>query len=125
MQIDAHCLTGDWIQIHDLKILTRIGVYTWEQHIHQTLLVNIACLVDLSLPVAKLTESVDYAAISEAVTVFVSERSFELIETVAQQVADLVLEQFKVRQVRILVKKPHAIANASGVSVSLIRSKSA
>lgn len=125
MHIDDNNLSGDWIHIHDLKISTRIGVYAWEQHIHQTLLLNIACLVDLTHPVTKLEESVDYAAISQAVTTHVSEHSFELIETVAQQVADMVLAQFKVNQVRVSVKKPHAIAHAGGVSVSLMRIKPA
>jgi dihydroneopterin aldolase len=122
MQVDE---SKDWVFIHDLKILTRIGVHEWEQRINQTLLINIACQVDLSSPVTDLLQSVDYAAVSEAVTQMIEPGSFALIETVAQQVADLVLLKFHVNQVKVSVKKPHAVANASGVSVSIMRGSGA
>ncbi len=120
MEIDA---SKDWVFIHDLKISTRIGVYEWEQRINQTLIINIACQVDLSAPVTDLLQSVDYAAVSEAVTKMLEPASFKLIEIVAQQVADLVLLKFHVEQVKVSVKKPHAVANAGGVSVNIMRSK--
>lgn len=111
----------DWIAIHDLKIKTQIGIHKWEKQIQQTLVFDIAMQVDLSQPITQLSESIDYTSISQAVISLMRENAFELIETVAQQVAALLLKSFKLSQVNITVKKPHAIDGASGVSVSLVR----
>lgn len=114
----------DWVRIHELRVQTRIGVYEWEQRIDQTLWIDIACQVNLSAPVMELAQTVDYAQMSTKVTSLVSGQSFQLIETVAQQVAALVLEQFQVECVKVTVSKPLAVQNAQRVSVSIERTKS-
>lgn len=113
----------DWVCIHELRVQTRIGVYEWEQRIDQTLLIDITCLVNLTVPVVELSQTVDYEAMSMQVTTLVSGQSFQLIETVAQQVATLVLEQFQVKRVKVTVSKPQAVQNAQRVSVSIERLK--
>lgn len=111
----------DTLNIKALNVSTKIGVYAWEQRINQQLLIDISINSDFSSCEDCLDNTVDYAALCEKVTEFVASKSFQLIETVAQEVALLIKEQFKVNQVTISVSKPHAIKNAGAIQVSLTR----
>lgn len=108
----------DWICLHELKIVTRVGINAWEQRIDQTLLLDVACGVSLPNNISSLENSVDYVSVSQCIFEFLQNNSFKLIETVAQQVAQLILTQFPVKLVKIKVTKPHAIHAAKGVSIS-------
>ena len=111
----------DQLIIASLSLLTRIGVYDWEQRIDQTL------ILDLTLPLTcentedTLNNTVDYQALCHSVTEFVQSRAFALIETVAVQVAGLIKTQFGVSSVTVSVKKPQAIKNAAYAQVTVTR----
>lgn len=111
----------DTLHIKGLKANTRIGVYTWEQHIDQQLLIDISIDTDLSSCEEDLSKTIDYAALCETVTQFVESNSFQLIETVANQVAQFVQGNFKVTQLTVGVSKPHAIKNADNIQVVVRR----
>ncbi|MCX7115208.1 MAG: dihydroneopterin aldolase [Gammaproteobacteria bacterium] len=111
----------DWIEIHDLKVKTRIGVHAWEQQIDQTLSLDIRFPLTLGDATLTLSQTVDYDALCKAVIAFVSTQAFELIETVAQQVAQLILSEFKVKQVQVAVSKPWAVEQAGRVTVRVTR----
>ncbi|WP_133135855.1 dihydroneopterin aldolase [Legionella rowbothamii] len=111
----------DTLQIKNLKANTRIGVYAWEQHIIQQLLIDISIDTDLSSCQEDLNKTIDYAALCETVTQFVESRAFQLIETVANEVARLIQENFKVTQLIVGVSKPHAIKNADNIQVIVRR----
>ena len=113
----------DWLQIRELKISARIGIYAWEQRIEQTILLDIALPIPRITEEVNLAQTIDYGALCNAVTTFVSTQSFELIEAVAQQVAALILAEFKVASVKVSVNKPLAVANASAIIVSVERSR--
>ncbi len=72
----------DWIEIHDLKVKTRIGVHAWEQQIDQTLSLDIRFPLTLGEATLTLSQTVDYDALCKAVITCVSTQAFELIETV-------------------------------------------
>lgn len=111
----------DKLCIHELKLNTKIGVHTWEQRILQTLLIEISLTVDTSQCNDDINSTLDYSQLCEAVTQFVESNSFNLIETVANQVANLIQEKFNITNIEIKVTKPHAINNARGVSITVIR----
>lgn len=111
----------DHLSITGLKLSTRIGVYAWEQHINQTLLLDISCPIVLNKPHVTLAETLDYARLCQSVTAFVQARAFELIEHVAEQVAHLILTEFSVPSVTLSVCKPFACANAQHIKLSITR----
>lgn len=111
----------DRIDITGLNIATKIGIYAWEQQILQKLLIDISIPLDLTQCKNDLKNSIDYDALCQRVTQFVSSNNFELIETVAELVASLIQDEFKVKQVTIKISKPNAIKNASNVSVTISR----
>ncbi|MFT4058102.1 MAG: dihydroneopterin aldolase [Legionella sp.] len=111
----------DTLSIKALSVSTRIGVYAWEQSINQQLLLDISIETDFSGCEDDLSKTIDYAALCEMVTQFIESRSFQLIETVANQVAELIHQQFHVVKVIVGVSKPHAVNNAGNIQVVIVR----
>lgn len=111
----------DTLHIKALKVSTKIGVYSWEQRINQQLLIDMSINTDLSACNEDINNTIDYAALCETVTHFVESNSFQLIETVANEIAALIQNQFKVTQISVTVSKPHAIKNAANIEVTVNR----
>ncbi len=113
----------DTVFIRELRIDTVIGVYPWERQIRQQLVLDLEMAWDNRLPAQgdDLAQALDYAAVSSRVTELVAGSNFELIETVAERVAALVLEEFAVPWLRLRVSKPGAVATARDVGVLIER----
>ncbi len=113
----------DIIFLHDLRIETVIGIWEWERKIRQTVAIDL----DMSTDIAKAakTDSVDdtlnYKLVAKRVQQFVSDSSFQLVETLAEKVAGIVLDEFDVSWVRVRVNKPGAIRGARDVGVLIER----
>lgn len=107
------------ITITGLRTKTRIGIHAWEQQIDQTICVDAVIDIDLAKPINSIEQSVDYASVSTAITEFIESNSFELIETLIQQMALLLVEQFGLDKFSLTVSKPNAVANADNISISL------
>lgn len=111
----------DSLRITALSVATQIGIHAWEQRITQKLLLDITIPVDLSTCNNELANTVDYEALCQLVTTFVESNAFTLIETVAEQVAQLVKDAFNVSALTVSVSKPHAIKNAGNICVTVNR----
>lgn len=111
----------DYLHIKGLKVSTRIGVHAWEQRIEQLLIIDITISADFHACEDKLDNTLDYDELCQRITHFVESHSFKLIETVANKVADLIKNEFKVKQLTVEVSKPQAIKNANTISVLVNR----
>ncbi len=111
----------DSLQIKALAVATRIGVYQWEQQISQRLLLDITIPTDLSGCDDRLETTIDYDKLCQRVTHHVESNAFQLIETVANEVAQLIKTEFHLPQVTVSVSKPCAIKNAADVRVTVTR----
>lgn len=115
----------DRVLIEGLTVLTTIGVYDWEKTIKQKLIVDLEMAWD-NQPAGSSDDvslCLDYFLVSQAITTFIENSQFELIESVAEQVAELIIQQFLVDWLKVKVSKPSAIVNASNVAVVIERSK--
>lgn len=111
----------DYLKISALNVATQIGVHAWEQRIKQQLLIDITIPSDFTGCKDNLEDTLDYDALCQLVTQFVESNSFQLIETVANKVSELVKKEFKLREITISVSKPHAIKNAGNIQVTVNR----
>ena len=68
-----------------------------------------------------MIHALDYAAISEAVTSLVEKTDYQLIETLAERVTELILRDFSATNVRLKLSKPGAVPNAKNVAVEICR----
>ncbi len=106
----------DQVFVRGLEVETVIGVYDWERGIRQRLALDLDMAWDISAAAAQddLRLTLDYAAVSQRLIEYVSSTSFELIETLAERVADLVLDEFQVPWLRLTLTKPGAVKEARG-----------
>lgn len=111
----------DSLRITALSVATQIGIHAWEQRITQKLLLDITIPVDLSTCNNALENTIDYDALCQQVTTFVESNAFTLIETVAEQVAQLIKDAFNVSELTVSVSKPHAIKHAGNITVTINR----
>jgi 7,8-dihydroneopterin aldolase/epimerase/oxygenase len=116
----------DIVFIKQLQVDTVIGVYDWEKTMQQPLFLDLTLSCDQRLAAAsddiKLT--LDYAVIAEKVTSLITAQPIELIETVAERVAQLLLTEFATSKVEVTVSKPGAVPQAQNVGVHIVRSRS-
>jgi 7,8-dihydroneopterin aldolase/epimerase/oxygenase len=113
------------IFIQDLRIETRIGVYEWEQHVAQPLLLNI----EFEIPSAKaftsdkLADAVDYAAIVERLQAFAADHPHKLLERFSNAVAEMVRREFGAPWVRVSVAKLAPMPGVKQIGVTVERGK--
>lgn len=115
----------DKIFIHALKTETIIGIFDWERQVRQTVVVDIEIGADVRR--AALSDSIDdtlnYKRVAKRVLAFVEGSQFHLVETLAEHLAMLVLEEFGVAWVGIVLSKPGAVRSSRDVGVALERDR--
>jgi dihydroneopterin aldolase len=115
----------DKIFIHALKSEAIIGIYDWERQVRQTVIVDIEISADIRK--AALTDSVDdtlnYKRVAKRVLAFIEASEFHLVETLAEHLAMLILEEFGIEWVRLTVSKPGAVRSSRDVGVALERDR--
>lgn len=113
----------DIVFIKQLEVRTVIGVFDWEREIKQKLVFDIELGANIAQAAAtdELQDTLDYKAISHAIYDFVEQSEYQLVETVAEKVAELVLTQFPVKWIRIVLNKPGAVSIAQSVGVKIER----
>ncbi len=113
----------DTVYIEGLKTDAVIGVYDWERSIRQTLVLDLELASDNRAAAATdgIADAVDYDAISKRILAYVQASEFELIETLAERVADIVLTEFNIPWLRLKLGKPGAVAEANDVGVIIER----
>ena len=115
----------DKIFIHALKAEAIIGIYDWERQVRQAVLIDIELAADIRK--AALTDSIDdtlnYKRVAKRILAFVEASQFHLVETLAEHVAMLVLDEFGISWVRITLSKPGAVRSSRDVGVSVERDR--
>ena len=113
----------DIIFLRGLQIETVIGIYDWERTIRQTIILDLDMAADIRRSAASddIVDTLDYKAVSKRVISFVEESEFFLVETLAEKVAQVIIEEFGVPWVRLTLNKKGAIRGASDVGILIER----
>jgi FolB domain-containing protein len=113
----------DRIHIRDLALRCIVGIYQEERREKQDITVNITLHADLAAACRsdRIEDTVDYKAIKKRVVKMVESSQCFLIETLAQAVSDICLEDRAVRRVDVRVDKPGALRFARTVEVEISR----
>ncbi len=113
----------DIVFLRDLRIETVIGIYDWERHTRQTVILDL----EMGTDVAKAADSDDiedalnYKAVAKRLIAFVGESEFMLVETLAERCAQIIREEFGVPWVRLSLNKVGAVSGARDVGVIIER----
>ncbi|HEX7964177.1 MAG TPA: dihydroneopterin aldolase [Gammaproteobacteria bacterium] len=113
----------DIVFIRDLKVDTLVGIYDWERRLRQHVILDL----DMGTDIAKAAKSdhiddtLDYKAVSKRVMQFVRESEFQLVETLAEKVAGIVMQEFGVKWVKVTLHKPGAVSGTKSVGIIIER----
>jgi dihydroneopterin aldolase len=113
----------DIIYLHDLKVDCIIGIWEWERRTTQTLTIHLDMGVDVRRAAAsdRIDDTLNYKAVAKRIISFVGASQFQLVETLTEKVAQLILDDFQVAWVRVKVNKKGAIRGATDVGVIIER----
>lgn len=114
---------SDIVIIQGLKVDAVIGIYDWEKNTRQPLLFDLEMAWDNRLPAQTddIRFALDYEAVSNEIVALVKRKPYELIERVAEEVAAMVMQAFKVTWLKLRVDKPTALPHAQSVAVQIER----
>ena len=115
----------DIVFIRDLRIDTVIGIYDWEREIRQTVVFDLEMGTDIARAAASdaIEDTLDYKSVSKRLIEFVRGSEFQLVETLAERCAAVVLEEFGVPWVRLTLNKVGAVSAARDVGVIIERGR--
>ncbi|HEX4944002.1 MAG TPA: dihydroneopterin aldolase [Usitatibacteraceae bacterium] len=117
----------DKIFLTSLSTEAVIGIFDWEREVRQRIEIDLEMSFDLSAAAASdsIDDTLNYKSVAKRVLAFVEGSRFQLVETLAERVAALVLAEFPVAKVRVTVHKPGAIRHSRDVGVIIERSRDA
>ena len=115
----------DKVFIRGLNIQTTIGFFAWEKEIKQTLVIDLAMGWNTQLAAEndELAKTLDYADISEKIALFANENPVDLLETLAERLANYLITSFQIPWLKLSIGKPGAVHNADTVGVEIERGK--
>lgn len=110
---------NDEVFIEALTFSTIVGIRPAERTTPQPLSLDIRLALDCSIAArsGNVEDSVSYSDVARRVQAFVVARQFELLETLAYDTAQLLLDDERVFSVTLTVRKPDAVSNAAAVGV--------
>ena len=113
----------DIVFIEDLRIDTVIGIYDWERKIRQTVALDVEMAFDNRKPAAsdRIADTLDYKAVAKRLIAFVESSHFELVETLAERCAGIIIDEFRVPWLRLRLSKPGAVTGSKAVGVVVER----
>jgi dihydroneopterin aldolase len=113
----------DIIYLHDLCIETVIGIYDWERKIKQTVSLDIEMATDIRRAATSdhIDDTLNYKGVAKRLISFVEQSKFQLVETMAEQICEIVMNEFDVPWVKLRLNKKGAIRGASDVGVIIER----
>jgi len=113
----------DIVFIRELRIETVIGIYDWEREIRQPVVFDLEMGADIARAAASDTieTTLDYKAVSKRLIEFVEASEFQLVETLAERCAAIVIQEFGVPWVRLTLNKVGAVSAARDVGVIIER----
>lgn len=115
----------DIISIKGITCESIIGVWEWERHVRQKLVVDLELGVDFSAAAAsdQLSDTVDYQKITQRVIEICEASNYQLLEALISQIADTVWDEYTLHWLRVAVDKGGVLKQAKSVALSTERGK--
>ena len=111
----------DELAIRGIECYGHHGVFEFEKRDGQTFVIDLVLGLDTRPAAASddLSQTVDYGSLALSVKAAVEKDPVDLIETLAQRIADVCLSDGRIQWVRVTVHKPDAPIDTSFSDVAL------
>lgn len=115
----------DIVYLTDLHADCIIGVYDWERKYKQTLIFDLEMGTDIRRAgeTDDLQYTIDYAAVAQRVVRYVEASEFKLIESIADGIENIILNEFGVKWMRLKINKKGAVPEARDVGIIIERQR--
>ena len=113
----------DIIYLGDLRIDTVIGIYDWERKIKQTISLNVEMATDIRKAASSdaIEDTLDYKSVAKRIISFVEKSEFQLVETLAERICEIIMAEFNVPWMKLRLSKGEAVSGARDVGVVIER----
>ena len=113
----------DIIFLGGLEIETVIGIYEWERTIKQKIILDIEMGFDIKKAAASddIAYTLDYKTVSDRIVDFVEHSQYLLVETLIEEIAGILLNEFTIPWVKVTLNKKGAISRARDVGIIIER----
>ncbi len=115
----------DSILVRDLRIEVLIGIHKRERHVAQAVSIDL----DIGIPGTtvfasdKVADTIDYEQVALGIQKLAASGHFKLVETFADRIARLIIDDFKSPWVKVSAAKIGILPNAKFVGVSIERKR--
>lgn len=100
-----------------------IGIWDWERRVKQKIVIDLEMGADIRRAAASdaIEDTLDYKRVAKRLLAFVGSSQFQLVETLAERVAQVVVTEFEVPWVKVRLNKQGAIRGSRDVGILIER----
>jgi 7,8-dihydroneopterin aldolase/epimerase/oxygenase len=101
-----------------------IGIWDWERRVKQKVVVDLEMGADIRRAAGsdRIDDTLDYKSVAKRLLQFIGDSEFQLVETLTERIAELVITEFSVPWVRVRLNKQGAIRGSRDVGILIERS---
>ena len=113
----------DKIFLSALSVECIVGIWDWERRVKQTVIIDIEMAADIRKAAATdhIDDTIDYKRVAKRLLAFVGESQFQLVETLTEAIARVIVTEFGVSWVKVRLNKRGAIRGARDVGIEIER----
>lgn len=113
----------DIVFIRGLRLDTCIGIHDWEKQTSRPVILDLEMAGDVARAAATdlIADALDYDAVTRRLTELVTNNRHELVETLAEKCAALLMREFDIPWLRLSLNKPGAVGEGVDVGVVIER----
>lgn len=109
------------VNVKDLRLRTIIGINDWERDQKQDIVISLSFKYDASDAIKNdnIKNAVDYKTITKKVICLVEGSTYNLLETLANKIYEIVAENNKLKDIVVIVEKPGALRFSDNVYIKI------
>jgi dihydroneopterin aldolase len=115
----------DTIFVSGLTTECIIGIWDWERRVRQKVVVDLEMAADVRRAAAtdSIEDTLDYKSVAKRLLQFVGDSQYQLVETLTERIAEVVIREFGVEWVRVRLNKQGALRGSRDVGIQIERRK--
>lgn len=113
----------DKIFLSQLSVECIVGIWEWERRVKQTVIIDLEMAADIRKAAATdhIDDTIDYKRVAKRLLSFVGDSQFQLVETLTEAIARVIVTEFGVSWVKVRLNKRGAIRGARDVGIEIER----
>jgi dihydroneopterin aldolase len=113
----------DKIFLSQLSVECIVGIWEWERRVKQTVIIDLEMAADIRKAAATdhIDDTIDYKRVAKRLLAFVGDSQFQLVETLTEAIARVIVTEFGVSWVKVRLNKRGAIRGARDVGIEIER----